>query len=176
VYVHESGSTRVPAVPPPPRSLSWTTAASLAQAPAAPTQRRRWLHCGSPPTSPPSSLLFSITQRAFDTLRVGPPGPPMVGYLLLCSGPPGCSTLTTRTGPASLSWPAPALSPLSTRTPGPASSGPCMLLLAARGPTARARSKPNGRSCPAATHARVPGSQRACPRALSTRWVHWLCT
>jgi hypothetical protein len=121
-------------------------------------------------------VLLSITQRAFDTLRVGPPGPPMVGFLLLCSGPPGCSTLTTRTGPASLSWPAPALSPLSTRTPGPASSGPCMLLLAARGPTARARSKPNGRSCPAATHARVPGSQRACPRALSTRWVHWLCT
>jgi hypothetical protein len=39
-----------------------------------------------------------------------------------------------------------------------------MLLLAARGPTARARSKPNGRSCPAATHARVPGSksQPAC--------------
>ena len=64
-----------------------------------------------------------------------------------------------------------APSPLSTRTPGPASSGPCMLLLAARGPTARARSKSNGRSCPAATHAQVPGSQRASPRALSTRWV-----
>jgi hypothetical protein len=47
-----------------------------------------------------------------------------IGYLPLCSCPPGCSTLTTQTGPALLSWPAPVLIPLSTRTPGPASSGP----------------------------------------------------
>jgi hypothetical protein len=65
-----------------------------------------------------------MVDTAFDTLRVGPPGPPMVGYLPLCSGPSGCSTLTTRTAPASLSWPVPALIPLSTHTPGPASSGP----------------------------------------------------